>query len=293
MENGHRNNRGIDIDNFATKVWQRAIIPTAMISALSYFIGWLANAAYYVSFGILPNAIEKPVAEILAAGWVEIVLMISIFSVAVVISNVTWRYFDDHLLMVENASGRLARLFFFFLVLSFAVGIYSMYWFVFSPISVRAIVWGILALILFWMAACIGGSIKRLVEPEDTDFVHKSFWNLYPGFSLYLAIALLALVFLCSRIGILRGVQLAERDIYARGNLPYITLYSSKSLGIPGTLNSGTRTYVYDGYKLIVRTDELLYLLGASKDISQGAKKDGFAVYAVRNDSVSYFELQR
>ena len=77
------------------KLFENILVPTALISAVGYYLGWTASAAYYLSFGLSPSFIKKSFEEFLAFAWVELAFGVFCITAGIVIYRVLDEIFDD------------------------------------------------------------------------------------------------------------------------------------------------------------------------------------------------------
>ena len=116
---------------------------------------------------------------------------------------------------------------------------------------------------------------------------------LFPSFYVYFIITILASIFFLSRVGIWRGVTLAERDISDNSHLPNVILYSQKLLPIQGRYDITSGLYVYEDLKLIDSNDMYMFVLEKPLIQSNSLAFNNIHVYVVSKEKLIMFQLSR
>ena len=78
---------------WVSKLFENVVVPTAVFSAIGYYLGWTASSAYYITLGLSPSFLKKSPQELWSYAWIEIVLaavllvVVLIFSIVAAISG--------------------------------------------------------------------------------------------------------------------------------------------------------------------------------------------------------------
>lgn len=242
------------------KLFENILVPTALISAIGYYLGWTASAAYYLSFGLSPSFITKSFEEFLAFAWVELVFGVACITLGIIIYRVL-----DELLETKKRRSLLVT-FYTSLFLSIASMVtyfiltnYTRNYELIDRLKNLAF---FLASILFaWIATVIGKFIRERHSSKGDKSKQPFFRVIFPSFYIYTFVTMMMLVVALGRIAATRGLYIGLRDSRNPETLPHVTIYSSTQLPLQGRLDSSLGLYVYDECYFVDSNDDLLFIV--------------------------------
>lgn len=250
------------LEDVLANILQNLIVPTTLLSAVAYYLGWSVNAAYYISFRLSPNFIVKNPAEIFASAWVEIAL-------GIVLIFISWALHQIIQVKMLKQSTRdrvpwVLGLFYVLLILTLMGSVSSILLIYLHGIRLQYIFIMGVSVILLWSVTILGKNLLLLLHEESRGFIYSIFKIIYPSFFLYSAIAVFFMVLFLSRVSIWRGVYLAQRDLSEFGHLYDITITSENQLAIDIAPTIRDGMFVYENLKLIDINEKYLFILESS-----------------------------
>lgn len=270
---------------------RRIFAPTAILTALAYFIGWAVNAAYYLSFGLPPSSIRKSVPEILTSAWLEIgiacvFLILFIFLERWVVKYVTARA------PYKSELPSVLSMFFFLLIMGLIGAALFIYLFAVPRLRLRHLIAASLVIFLIWLYTVLGRELQKLKAKNLEYRFPKLFEIFFPNFFIFALITVLATIFLLNRVGIWRGVTAAEIDIRTQ-SLPSVSLYLSEAMPDCDKVLS-TNLYKCSDLWLIDSNDEFVFVYREnSRQSSGGTIISDITTYIIPQEKIALQELHQ
>lgn len=267
---------------WVSKLFENVVVPTAVFSAIGYYLGWTASSAYYITLGLSPSFLKKSPQELWSYAWIEIVLAAVLLVVGIICFKTVRNILDS----LKSTKPVLAAFYVTWVISIAGIVVFGLQTTVYRSFEtlprLRSIALLGLSVFGLFVAACIGKFIseKEIISKN----ARRLFGFFFPGFYICLVVVVLGLVFTLSRISAWRGFVAGQNDASATTGLPPVVLYSERPLPLRGTFDTGRNLHVYPDLYLVDVTDEYLFVLQREP----GGNSAGFSTYTIpkRNDVI-------
>jgi hypothetical protein len=260
------------------------LVPTVVLGAIGYFLGWRYLFSYYGSFGLDTSLFSFSPTEVISAGW-RIYLVIAVLVLWGAGLLMLGNYLSKYLARKEKSHYLLAAFFVTTVVAALLLG-YVVYQFVFvwgAHSTLWFYVWAFAALSFLWVLVVLGVNISAAhgADKEDARTLPAAFRVVFASPSLWLGILGLGLVVVLAWFASWLALRASVRDRSDESRLPIASFYVSEELGIPDGHLVQDGVWLYDDLRLVLKSDDTYFAFDPSQ-----VRNDIATVYGIPQEYV-------